>query len=334
MHYWEERERKWTPPDPQQLKKLAATIPILIIILLVIVTMFTTFYTVEQDEVGVVTRFGKYNRIAEPGLHFKMPFGVEQVQKPKVQRILKEEFGFRTMKAGVRTTYDEKLYEEETLMLCGDLNCAMVEWIVQYKIKDPVHYLFNVRDPRKTIRDVSEATLRNITGDSSVDEVLTIRRVEINKEAEEMMQHMLDDYNIGIKIVTVKLQDVNPPEEVKPAFNEVNEAKQDRERFINEAWQEYNRVVPKAKGEARQMIEIANAYAVERINSAEGNARRFVSVWEEYQKAKDVTRRRIFLETMKEVLPNVGRKIIVDESQTGILPLLPLNETLSPGGKK
>ncbi len=196
---------------------------------------------------------------------------------------------------------------------------------------------FNVRNPKKTIRDVSEAALRNIVGDSSVDEVLTIRRIEINKEAELMMQKMLDAYNLGVKIVTVKLQDVNPPEEVKPAFNEVNEAKQDRERFINEAWQDYNREVPKASGEAKQMIEIAEAYAINRVNTAKGEATRFLSVWEEYNKSKDVTRRRIYLETMKEVLPRMGRKFIIDESQTGVLPLLPLSATggqSTTGGKK
>ncbi len=334
MQYREEYGRRWNPPDPQQLKKLVGALPAFIIILFLIIALFTTFFTVAQDEVGVVTRFGKYVRIAQPGLHFKFPFGVEQVQKPQVQRIMKEEFGFRTTKPGVRTTYQESLEEEEALMLCGDLNSAMVEWIVQYKIKDPVAYLFNVRDARKTIRDVSEATIRNIIGDSSVDEVLTIRRIEISNEGGVMMQKMLDSYNIGIHVVTVKLQDVNPPEEVKPAFNEVNEAKQDRERFINEAWQEYNRVVPRAKGEAQQMIEMANAYAVDRVNTAKGKADRFISVWEEYQNAQDVTRRRIFLETMKEVLPKIGRKIIIDQSQSGVLPLLPLSEELPRGGKK
>ena len=333
MRRWEYDEQKQLP-DLTQLKHFARFVPVVVIIVIVLITVFTSYYTVKQDELGVVTRFGKFNRVTEPGLHLKFPFGIEQVQKPRVRHIFKEEFGFRTVKPGVRSVYEEREFFDESLMLCGDLNCALVEWVVQYKIKDPKDYLFNVRDPKKTIRDVSEAALRNIAGDSSVDEILTIRRIEINKEAQEMMQKMLDSYGLGVQIVTVKLQDVNPPEEVKPAFNEVNEAKQDRERFINEAWQEYNRVVPRAKGEAKKMIQMAKAYAIERVNMAKGEAKRFLSVWEEYNKAKDVTRRRIYLETMNEILPRIGRTIIIDETQTGVLPLLPLEKLPAPGGKK
>jgi membrane protease subunit HflK len=216
-------------------------------------------------------------------------------------------------------------------MLCGDLNCAMVEWVVQYKIKDAKAFLFNVRDIERTIRNVSEAVMRAIAGDSSVDEVLTVRRGEINEETQKQMQKLLDSYDSGIDIVTVKLQDVNPPEAVKPAFNEVNEAKQDKEKFVNEAWQEYNREVPRASGEALKMIQEAEAYAVERVNEAKGDANRFLAMWQEYQKAKDVTRRRLYLETMSEVLPQIEKKFVIDESQTGILPLLPLE---SSEGKK
>lgn len=333
MRRWEYEEGRELP-DLRQLKQLTRFMPAVIIIVIVLLAALTSYYTVEQDELAVVTRFGKFNRVTEPGLHFKLPFGIEKIQKPRVQHIFKEEFGFRTVKAGVRSVYEDREFLDESLMLCGDLSCAVVEWVVQYKIKDPKAYLFNVRDPKKTIRDVSEAALRNIAGDSSVDEILTIRRIEINKEAQEMMQKILDSYGLGVQIVTVKLQDVNPPEEVKPAFNEVNEAKQDRERFINEAWQEYNREVPKAKGEAKKMVQIAEAYAVERVNKAKGEAQRFLSILEEYKKAKEVTRRRIYLETMNEILPKIGRTIIIDESQTGVLPLLPLEELPKFGGKK
>ncbi len=335
MQFWEDNEVKdvkWRP-DPKQLKKIPQFIFGFIVALFVLIALVSTFYTVSQDEMGVVTRFGKFNRVSKPGLHFKMPFFIEGVQKPKVQRIFKEEFGFRTTKPGVRSVYSDKEYRDEALMLCGDLNTAMVEWIVQYKVKDPVAFLFNVRDVRKTIRDVSEGVLRKITGDSSVDEVLTMRRIEINKDAEILMQKMLDTYNSGIQVVTVKLQDVNPPEEVKPAFNEVNESKQDRERFINEAWQDYNKEVPKAKGEAKKMLEIAAAYAIERVNTAKGEAKRFELIYDEYNKAKDVTRRRIYLETMKDILLKIGKKFILDESGTGVLPLLPLEQT-SEGGAK
>lgn len=332
MKYDDHEDTGWRP-TPQQIKQIKTLLPVVIIGIVVLIALATMIYTVAQDERGVVTRFGKFVRVAQPGLHFKIPFWIETVQKPRVERILKEEFGFRTAKAGIRTTY-QKGYEDEALMLCGDLNCAMVEWIVQYKIKDPIEYLFNVRDPRKTIRDVSEAAMRNIVGNSSVDEILTTRRIEVNKEAEQMMQEMIDAYDLGVKIVMVKLQNVNPPQEVKPAFNEVNEAKQDRERIINEALQEYNREVPKAKGEGKRMIEVAQAYAIERTNTAKGEAARFHSVWEEYNKAKDVTRRRIYLETMREILPRAGRKIIIDKSQTGILPLLSLSESALKGGEK
>jgi len=332
MKLWDESESKWQP-DAKQLKKIPKLLFGLIIFFFILITILSMFYTVSQDELGVILRFGKFNRISQPGLHFKFPFFIEKVQKPPIQRIIKEEFGFRTEKAGIRTTYSPKSFEEEGLMLCGDLNSAMVEWIVQFKIKDPVAYLFNVRNQKQTIRDVSEAVLRNIVGDSSVDEVLTIRRIEINKEAEDMMQKMLDTYNLGVKVVTVKLQEVNPPEEVKPAFNEVNEAKQDKERFVNEAWQDYNKEVPRAAGEAKKMIETAEAYAINRVNTAKGEATRFQLIWEEYNKSKDVTRRRIYIETMKEILPLVGKKFIIDESQTNVLPLLPLNQ-LPTGGEK
>ena len=314
--------------DFDQFKGL---IPVALLLVAVIVGIATTAFTVPQDSVGVITRFGKYNRTVEPGLHFKLPFAIEKVHKAPVAAINKAEFGFRTRRAGVVTQYDERPRPEESLMLCGDLNCAMVEWVVQYKIKDAKAFLFNVRDIERTIRNVSEAVMRAIAGDSSVDEVLTVRRGEINEETQKQMQTLLDSYESGIDIVTVKLQDVNPPERVKPAFNEVNEAKQDKEKFVNEAWQEYNREVPRASGEALKIIQEAEAYAVERVNEARGDANRFLAMWQEYQKAKDVTRRRLYLETLSEVLPQIEKKFVIDESQTGILPLLPLE---SSEGKK
>ena len=316
------REIEWKP----NLRQLSGASGGIIAIIVILVALFTSVYTVAQDELGVVLRFGKFIHITQPVLHFKLPFWIETVKKPAVERIFKEEFGFRTLKPGVRTTYVEREMKDEALMLCGDLNCAIVEWIVQFKIKDPVDFLFKVRDVRRTIRDVSESVLRNIAGDSSVDEVLTMRRIEIDQEAQVKMQLLLDAYETGISIVTVKLQDVNPPEEVKAAFNEVNEAKQDRERFVNEAWQEYNREVPRAQGEAEKMIQEAEAYAINRTNMAKGDAARFVSVWEEYKDAKDVTRRRIYIETISQVLPQLERKYIIDESQQGLIQFLPLTK--------
>jgi len=222
----------------------------------VVLWLLSGIYVVDTDEKGIIQRFGRFVRTTEPGLHVKLPLGIESAKTPKVERIFKEEFGYRTLRAGVKTVYGKK-DPKESLMLCGDLSVAQVEWIVQYKISRPEMYLFNVRNPRIVIRDVAESVMRSVVGDSSVDEVLTARRVEINAEAVKRMQKILDAYSAGIKIVAVKLQDVNPPEKVKYAFNEVNAAQQDKERFINKAREEYNKVIPRARGQALQMVKQA-----------------------------------------------------------------------------
>ncbi|RME00099.1 MAG: FtsH protease activity modulator HflK [Calditrichaeota bacterium] len=286
--------------------------------------IFSTFFTVQADEVGVVQRFGKYVYTTEPGLHFKLPFGIETVKKVKVRRVFKEEFGFRTLQPGVRTTYATRDYSSESLMLTGDLNSAVVEWVVQYRIKDPANYLFKVRNIRKTIRDISEAAMRLVVGDHSVDEVIITKRQDISILAKDLIQKMLDRYQTGIDVVTVNLQDVNPPEPVQPAFNEVNEAKQEKERIINEAWEAYNKTIPQAKGKAQQTISEAEGYAINRTNRASGDAERFLALWREYARAKDVTRRRLYLETMLEVLPQIKEIYVVDQNQQGLIPLLQL----------
>jgi modulator of FtsH protease HflK len=326
------RKRKGGLMNDQQVyyrtippKIIARYVILAIIGVAILATIATSFYTVETDEKGVVVQFGKFNRITEPGLHFKMPLGVERVFKPKVERIFKEEFGFKTLQAGVQSKYGGKNLNE-SLMLCGDLSVAEVEWIVQYKISDAKKFLFNVRNPQKMIRDVSEAVMRNIVGDSSVDEVLTSRRVEINIEAEEKMQQILKSYGSGIQITAVKLQDVNPPEPVKPAFNEVNAAQQDREKFINTALEEYNKVIPRASGEAKQMIKQAEAYAINRTNTAKGDANRFTQIWDEYKDSKDVTRRRLYLESLSRVLPKLEKKYLIDDKVKGLLPLMNIGE--------
>ena len=299
---------------------------ILVVIGIVVLTGLTTsFYTVATDEKGVVTRFGKFDRITEPGLHFKLPAPIELVQQPQVERIFKEEFGFKTLQAGVQSRYGGKDLNE-SLMLCGDLSVAEVEWIVQYKISEPEKFLFNIRNPRKMIRDVAEAVMRNVVGDSSVDEVLTSRRVEINIQAEEKMQAILKSYSSGIQITAVKLQDVNPPEMVKPAFNEVNAAQQDREKFINTALEDYNKVIPRARGEAKQVVKLAEAYAIERTNIALGDANRFLQTWAEYKNSKDITRRRLYLESMNKILPRIEKKYIIDTDVKGLLPLMNIGE--------
>ena len=294
-------------------------------LIVILVFLSTSFYMVDTDSKGVVQRFGRFTRITEPGLHFKLPLGIEKVQKPQVERIFKEEFGFSTLRAGIKTTYGRRNMDEY-LMLCGDLSVAEVEWIVQYKILEPVKYLFNIRNPRKVIRDVSESVMRTVVGNSSVDEVLTARRTEINTEAKEKMQSILDNYNTGILVDTVKLQDVNPPEPVKPAFNEVNAAQQDKEKLINQAKEEYNKVIPKVRGQALQMVKQAQGYAINRTNRALGDAQRFNQIWAEYSQNKDVTRRRLYLESLEKVFPKLEKKYIIDDKVKGLLPLMNIGE--------
>jgi membrane protease subunit HflK len=278
---------------------------------------------VEPDEVGVIQRFGAFARTTDPGPHLKIPFA-ETLTKVPVQRQLKMEFGFRTVRPGIRTTYQPSSTdtEAESLMLTGDLNVAVVEWIVQYRIKDPRAFLFHVRDVPETFHYMSEAAMREVVGDHSVDEVLTIGREAIALQAKEELQRLCQFYGIGIEVQQLVLQDVNPPDPVKPAFNEVNQAIQEKERAINDAWAEYNKAVPLAKGQAEQAVRAAEGYAVERVNNAEGDAKRFAAVYEEYRKAPGVTRDRIYLETMGQLLPKLGRKLILDESAKGVLPLL------------
>ena len=299
-------------------------------VIVLIVLLSTSIYSVGPDQVGVIRRFGKYVRTTPPGLHAKIPFGVEKATRVRVKHVFKEEFGYRTLRPGVKTSYSGKILDE-SLMLTGDLNIAVVEWTVQFKIKDPIAFLFNVRDIRDTIRNVSESAMREIVGDRSIDEVLTVGRIEAEEKAQEKIQELLNSYKTGIQVVTVKLQDVNPPDEVKPAFNEVNEAKQDKEKLVNEAWKEYNEVIPRAKGEAEKTIKSAEGYAISRVNTARGDASRFLEIYKEYKIAKDVTRRRLYLEALKDILPQLGRKYIVDKEQKGILQLLQLNQ--KGGGK-
>lgn len=324
-------QRYYGPNDIELPKIDKRYIYLGIIVIIGLWLVLSSVYTVNADEVGVVQRFGRFTTITQPGLHFKIPFGIESVKKVKVQRNLKAEFGFRTRSAGVRTTYAGGDYASESLMLTGDLNNAIVEWIVQYRIKDPVQYLFRVRNVENTLRNVSEATMRLMAGDHSVDEVIISNRQQIAVEVKERIQQLMDEYETGIDIVTVNLQDVNPPEPVQPAFNSVNEAKQEKERFINEALQAYNKAIPRAEGTAEQKILEAEGYAINRVNRAKGDAEKFLAIWREYNRAKDVTRRRLYLETMLEVLPKASEIFIVDEGQQGLVPLLQLQKAGKDG---
>jgi membrane protease subunit HflK len=282
------------------------------------------FYTIQPNEVGVVLRFGKFVRNTKPGLHLKLPFGIEKVIPVKVEYVYKDEFGFRTQSAGVKSVYSQRPYDEESLMLTGDLNVLDVEWIVQFKIKDPYLALFNIRNVNKTLRDISESVMRKIVGDYTFDDVLTAKRIEINIQVQEEMQEILDFYNTGIQIITVKMQDVNPPTPVMHSFNEVNQAKQEKEKLINQAWEVYNQKIPQVKGEALKRIKEAEGYALEKVNRAEGDAKRFLLLREEYVQAKDITLKRLYLEYMSEILKKAGQKYIVDPKEKGILPLLQL----------
>ncbi len=292
------------------------------------ILIFSSFFTVSPEEVGVILRFGKFDRIVSPGLNFKLPM-IEEVQKVPINRQKKMEFGFRTEAADIRTRYSQSDFKDESLMLTGDLNAAEVEWIVQYRISDPYKFLYKVREPEETFRSMTEAMMRNVVGDRTVNEVLTIGRQEISVTVQEKLQEICDQYETGIRVDQVILQDVNPPDRVKPSFNEVNEAQQEREKSINQAQAEFNKVIPRARGEAARVLEEAEGYALERVNNARGEAARFNSVFEEYRRAKEVTRQRIYLETLNKILPRVGKKLIVDENIKGLIPLLDLKKEVT-----
>ena len=305
----------------------------LILAALVFIVVWSSWFTVQPEETGVVQRFGAVDRIAGPGLHFKFPYGIETVSLVPTARVLKEEFGFRTVasSAGQRTQYaDSKPYKDVSLMLTGDLNVIDVQWIVQYRIEDPIRYLFHVRDTPRTIRDIAEAVMRRVTGNRLGSDVLTVGRVAVSSEVKEEMQKILTAYDSGVRLVTVELQDVTPPDPVKPAFNEVNEARQDRERTINEAQERANREIPKARGEATRTISEAEGYALERVNRANGEATRFRAVLDEYRRAPEVTRRRLYLESMATILTEAKGLYIVDADQKALVPWLPLESASTP----
>ena len=299
---------------------------ILGVLVLVALGAWTAYYTVPSDSVAVVQRFGRYIKEVPPGLHFKLPLGIDEATIVPVKRQLKQEFGFTTPGAGDRyqnPTRGEQ--RRETQMVTGDLNAALVEWVVQYRISDPTKFLFEVREPRETLRYVSESVMREVVGDRTVDEVITIGRQEIETQALTKMQALSTKYAMGISIDQVQLKNINPPEPVQESFNEVNQAQQEKEKLINEARRDYNKVIPLAEGEKDQRIREADGYRLKRINEAEGDVARFSALLAEYSKAPEVTRRRIYIETMQEVMPHIRSKIVVDDQARGILPLLNLD---------
>lgn len=308
----------------------------IIIGFLILILFLSSFFQIEPEEIGVITRYGKYSRTVDPGLSLKMPF-FEKLYKVPVERQQKLEFGFRT--TGTRSqqsTYSKKDTNDESLMLTGDLNLADVEWVVQYRIDNAYNYLFKARNPETTLRDISEASMRQVVGDRTVNEVLTVGRTEVASHAEQLIQKLSSEYSLGIKIEQVVLQDVNPPDQVKAAFNEVNQAQQEKETLINEARSAYNRVIPKARGQAKETIQKAEGYALERVNNAKGEVSRFDDLYKEYLKAPEVTRKRLYLETMSKVLPQLGQKIITDKNGNNVLPLLQmqLQDQKNPNNEK
>jgi membrane protease subunit HflK len=311
----------------------------ILLLLVLVIAGYTAVYTVPSDSVAVVLRFGKFQQILPSGLHVKIPLGVDHVTIVPTKRQLKQEFGFSTPGAtdpyqNINPSNNIRSFApsispannqlEETQMVTGDLNTALVEWVIQYRIADPKNYLFEVRDPAGTLRYVSESVMREVVGDRTVDEVITIGRQEIEIEALRKMQALSSKYVMGISIDQVQLKNINPPVPVQASFNEVNQAQQEKEKLINEARRDYNRIIPLAEGERDQRIREADGYRLKRINEAQGDALRFNALFDEYQKAPEVTRRRIYLETMQEVMPSIKDKVIIDSEALGVLPLLNL----------
>ena len=306
--------------------------PIVIVIIILLLFGSSTFFTIGLDEVGIVQRFGKYVRAVQPGLNFKLPSGIEKITKVKVKKVYKEEFGFSSVNNNMRSRYSSDAGNTGVaLMLTGDLNVALVPWIVQYRIKDPYNFLFKVRDARRLLRDMSEAAMRLVVGDRSINEVIS-KREEIAVEARFVLQKELDHAETGINIITIEMKKTNVPGPVQQSFNEVNQATQEKEQIIYQAREDYNKAIPAARGEAERTIKSAEGYALERVNQAEGDAARFIALYEEYAKAKDVTKRRLYLETMKTLFPKLGQKYIVDANQKNLLPLLNLGN--QSGGQK
>ena len=310
-------------PDWSDLERFQPYFVWVIPAILLLGLLFTSVYTVPAESEGVVLRFGRFSRTVGSGLRFKLPFGIDQVSVVPVKRQLKQEFGFATPGATDPIQYSDE-QKEERGMVTGDLNTATVEWVIQYRVRDPKLFLFQVRNPGQTLRDISESVMRTVVGDRTVDEVITIGRQEIEVDALLQLQTLVDKYELGLSIDQVQLKNVNPPLPVQPSFNEVNQAQQEREEMINVANGEYNKEVPRARGEAEQKTQAAEGYALKRINEAQGDVSRFCAVFSEYSKAPEVTKQRIYIETMEEIVPMLGRKIILDEGASQILPLLQL----------
>lgn len=314
--------------------KVPSVGPFTIIILIIVFILGSScIFTIDVDEVGVIQRFGKFVRTVQPGLNIKFPRGIESLSKVKVRYVWKEEFGIKTSPSAISSRFVDSAYDDESLMLTGDLNVAIVPWIVQFRITDPYNYLFKVANVRSTLRDLAEASMRMVVGDRSINEVIS-KREEIADAAIVLLQKELDDAETGIKITTIEMKRTNVPEPVQPSFNEVNQATQEKEKMIYQAKEQYNKVIPAAYGNAEKTIRSAEGYALDRVNRSEGDAARFMALYNEYRRDPDVTRRRLYLEAISDVFPNLGTKYIMDSSKQGILPLINLTADKEKGDQK
>ncbi len=305
----------------KDLKNKIPAIGMIAVVGIIIIAILGAFYTVAPEEIGVVKRFGKVVRTADPGPHLKIPF-IEQVLKPQVTKVHRMEVGFETIDPGPPARY--RSISKESLMLTGDENIIAVEFIVQFRINDPIAFLFNIRRPGKAIKDASEAAMREVVGKTKITSILTEGRYQVQQETKQLLQRILDSYDSGLSVVAVQLQDVLPPEQVADAFKDVASAREDRERSVEQAQGYRNDLIPKAKGGAKKIINEAQAYKEARVNQAKGDTSRFLQVLKEYRKAKDVTQKRIYIETMEEVLPRMDMIIMEGSAARNVLPYLPL----------
>ncbi len=317
-------ENNQPPSEPVNFAPGIGKIIMIVLALLIFQGVYSSFYTIEPGEVGIILRFGKYAKTTQPGLHFKVPY-IEDLTKVDVETVRKEEFGFRTRIPGKTSVFDKRGFDMESLMLTGDKNVINVAWIVQYKVSDPVNFLFKVRNVPQAVRDASEMVTRRIVGNMDFDYVLSNREI-LAGDAKKELQEQLNNLEAGVSIVTLQMLDINPPDKVKPAFNEVNEADQDMKRLVNEAEETYNRVIPKARGSAKQIVEEAHGYAVQRINRAQGETNRFNAILKEYNQAPVVTRQRMYLEAMQDILPAVAQIYVMEKKQQNLIPFLDLSK--------
>lgn len=307
---------------------LKPTTAILVVAAITVLALFgTSFYIVDQTEEAVVTRFGKYLETTGPGMHYKMPLGIDKHYPVKTRVVQTEQFGFRTLKAGVNTVYSPDNFPDESTMLTGDLNIVDVEWIIQYRIVDPRAWLFNVQERIQTIRDVSQSVINQLVGDRAILDVIGQERSAIEAEGIQMMNELLKSYGLGISIIAVKLQNIVPPKGVQQAFEDVNKAIQDMNRLINEGKESYNKEIPRAQGEADRLVQVAQGYASERVNKARGDVARFISVYDEYRKAPEVTRRRLYLEMIEDVFKDAEGTALIDRRFNNFLPMKNLGST-------